>query len=380
MNKTWWRSAKDVDPDQVRIYALPPGGRRLILGAPGSGKTNVLLLRAVYLAQSGRANLKVLTFSRSLVEFIRSGVRENGRIPEDRIQTIAEWQLRLHKEITGREFSLTDQNDHDLCRQERGEQLLEAIGHARLQLGHYDALLVDEAQDLWAVEVEIFSRLGAELFFVADARQRIYSRNEGLSAIRSLGVSEDSLKFHYRIGRKICEAADRILPAEGASLSEFCQYDEVALPSTVGMHKCDSRQDQMKAILARLETQLRAYPDEWIGIIAPRNFILDKLERYVSGTKFEGLLCVHRSGNRSFVPERPIVAMTAHSAKGTEFRAVHILGAESFSPHYTREIGFTVVTRAKTAVDCYYTNSTDGSLVAALSEERVPDPREVFGQ
>lgn len=380
MNKTWWRSPKDVDPDQVRIYALPPGGRRLVLGPPGSGKTNVLLLRAVYLAQSGRANLKVLTFSRSLVEFVRSGVRENGLIPEDRIQTIADWQIRLHKEITGRTFSLTDKNDHDLSRQERGEQLLHAINRARLQVGHYDALLVDEAQDLWSVEVESFSQLGAELFFVADARQRIYSRNEGLDAVRAVGVSEDALKFHYRIGRKICGAADRILPAEGSSLSEFCQYDELALPSTVGMHRFATRQEQVRAIVTRLETQLRAYPDEWIGVIAPRKSILDEFERLVSGTKVENLLCVHRSGSRQFLPDRPIVAMTAHSAKGTEFRAVHILGAELFAPHYTREIGFTVVTRAKTAVDCYYTGSVDGSLIAALSEERVPDPREVFSQ
>jgi superfamily I DNA and RNA helicase len=123
---------------------------------------------------------------------------------------------------------------------------------------------------------------------------------------------------------------------------------------------------------------LRAYPDEWIGVIAPRNAILDEFQQFVSGTRLEPLLTVHRDGDRSFDTDRPIVAMTAHSAKGTEFRAVHILGAEAFAPWYTREIGFTVVTRAKTAVDCYYTGSVDGSLIAALTEERVPDPLEVF--
>lgn len=378
MNQTWWRSATDVDPDQMRIYALPPGGRRLILGPPGSGKTNVLLLRAVYLAQGNRSNLKVLTFSRSLVEFIRSGVRANGIIPEDRIQTIAGWQAKLHAELTGRGFAFTEPSNHDLCRQQRGEQLLVAINQANLQPGYYDALLIDEAQDLWAEEVRIFAQLAAELFFVADGRQRIYRQHGGLDEIRSLGVAEDQLKYHYRIGRKICKAADRVLPTVGPALSEFSQYDEVALPSTVGLHKCASREEQMRVIGLRLETQLRAYPDEWIGVIAPRKAILDEFEEFVSGTRIEEYLSIHREGERDFDAGRPLVGMTAHSAKGTEFRAVHILGAEAFAPWYTREIGFTIITRAKTAVDCYYTGSVDGSLAAALTDERVPDPREVF--
>lgn len=378
MNQTWWKSSKDVDPDQLRIYSLPPAGKHLVMGPPGSGKTNIMLLRAIYLARGGKPNLKILTFSRSLVEFIRSGVRANGLIQEDRIQTVASWQIRLFADLTGKSFQFTEPDDHDQCRLERGAQLKQAIEHRQLPHNYYDALLIDEAQDLLAEEVNAFARLSENLFFVADSRQRIYQANEGIDAVRALGVIEHDLKYHYRIGRKICVAADRALPSTGPSLSEFCQYDELSLPSSVGIRACDSRSDQMRAIFQRLETQLRAYPGEWIGIVTPKNSLLEELEDFARGTKYEALLTVHRKGDRSFDPDRPIVAMTAHSAKGAEFRAVHIYAAEEFGHRYRREIGFTMITRAKTAVDCYYTNNVEGSLLAAFAEERVPDPGEVF--
>lgn len=200
---------------------------------------------------------------------------------------------------------------------------------------------------------------------------------EGLGAVRKLGVVEHELRYHYRIGKKICLAADRVLP-DVPSLSEFCQYDEVALPSTVAAHSLASREVQMHAIVNRIEIQLRAYPEEWIGVLAPKNWLLDEFEDFARRAGIGDKLVVHRDGSREFDPDRPIVAMTVHSAKGTEFRVVHLLAAEEFGRHYRRELGFTTITRAKTAVDCYYTGSVDGSLLTAFQEERVPDPTEVF--
>lgn len=377
MNQTWWRSPKDVDKDQLSIYSLPLDGSHLVVGPPGSGKTNVLLLRAVYLSRGGRPNFKVLTFSRSLVEFIRNGVRQNGKIPEDRIQTVAGWQGKLHFDLTGKSFSYPSGASHNDKRRFRIDSLIEVIGRGLVPKNYFDAILVDEAQDLWAGEVDIISRITQNMFFVGDNRQRIYAENEGLPAVRALGIKEHALKYHYRIGRRICRAADRILP-DVPTLTEFCQYDEVALPSSVKSHECASRTEQMQKIVKRLETQLRAYPEEWIGVLTPTNQLLDEFEDFAQETGIGDKLAVHREGARDFHDSRPIIAMTVHSAKGTEFRAVHLFGAEEFGHYYRRELGFTLVTRAKTVVDLYFTGAVDGSLLAAFQEDRVPDPTEVF--
>ena len=42
-------------------------------GPPGSGKTNLLLLRANYLTNRAHANLAVIVFNATFREFIRSG-------------------------------------------------------------------------------------------------------------------------------------------------------------------------------------------------------------------------------------------------------------------------------------------------------------------
>ena len=71
--ETWWREFGDLDEDQRRVIGLPPEGSFLVKGPPGSGKTNLLILRANYLANAEHPHLAVVVFTRSLQEFIRGG-------------------------------------------------------------------------------------------------------------------------------------------------------------------------------------------------------------------------------------------------------------------------------------------------------------------
>jgi len=46
MNGAWWVGSSELDSDQRTIISLPPDNSVLVTGPPGSGKTNLLLLRA----------------------------------------------------------------------------------------------------------------------------------------------------------------------------------------------------------------------------------------------------------------------------------------------------------------------------------------------
>ena len=64
MEATWWTKPEQLDPDQRKAIALPLTGDHLIVGPPGSGKTNLVLLRAAYLQAKGKSNFSVFTFGR----------------------------------------------------------------------------------------------------------------------------------------------------------------------------------------------------------------------------------------------------------------------------------------------------------------------------
>ena len=377
MDRTWWRSARELDQDQRAIIEIPTAyGNHLVTGPPGCGKTNILLLRASYLRSAGFGNCAILVFTKTLREFIATGsLQSAAMLPTDRIQTHASWTLRLLGSL-GRQFELSREDlSYDEARTERHQALERAVQEAGLGNDYYDSILLDEAQDYWAREVKLLSRLTRRLFAVGDRRQRIYSRNEGIQAARVVGCNEMQLRNHYRMGREICRVADRLLPTEGEDrLEQYCQYDEHELPSRVSVHSEEDVQRQLARLEASLDEQVRAYPDEWLGVLAVRRETRDTVAEFLRETELgkNVILQSEEADDRSFDPERRVVVSTLHSAKGTEFRSVHLIAADDF-PYYTREKAFTAVTRAKTTFDVYHSGTLEGALESALATPSVPD-------
>jgi superfamily I DNA and RNA helicase len=97
MNDTWWVQPDQLDPDQKQVIALPIDSDHLITGPPGSGKTNLLLLKASQMVSSGKPNVLILVFTRTLREFVAAGVN-NYTFSPDKIKTFAGWMLGLFHE------------------------------------------------------------------------------------------------------------------------------------------------------------------------------------------------------------------------------------------------------------------------------------------
>lgn len=377
MDSTWWRDIEDLDVDQRRVYSLPLDGRYLVVGPPGSGKTNALLLRAVYLRRSGNSNICVVTFGRTLTEFVKAGATQNGKLPPNQISTFAEWANTLHWRLTGDYIAISDSATHDQARKERVSAVRAAIAHAKCSDFYFDCILVDEVQDFWREEIEVLSSLSRNLFFCGDSRQRIFGKNEGIPAAMEFGCKEQRLSYHYRIGHEICKIADRVMP-DSQKLTDACQYNESILPSGARLHRLDNEQVQYSLLLSTLGTQLRAFPGELIGVVVYSNNTARRIARAFAKSPIAGKYKLHSRDERVFDYSKPVTIITAHSAKGTEFRAVHVFKLEEFMPRYTREIAFTTITRAKTSLDVYATGEIDGSLEAAFQQQRLPSPEEVF--
>lgn len=372
MKKAWFRSKKELDEDQKCFIRLPAHGRYLLVGPPGSGKTNLLLLRAEFLAGSGEKNVLIVTYTKALADFIRTGIGTGGLIAPQQIRTYHSWateHIRLHL------GKVAIPRDADFDEKSRGE-ILELVRAANAKLPTpklFSAIFVDEAQDLAADELEVLLGLSDNVCICGDARQGIYDR-DGLEIAQKLGLDKHVLQRHFRIGQKVARVADRLMPpATGTeSLESSSNYNPRDQgESSAKMHVCEDLDAQFQTMIDLLRVQLDAFKDDNIGIFCGKRETLAYLRDRFNGTDLAQTVAVHGIDNdASFANNKPIHALTIHAAKGTEFRAVHIFGAEDLKgyPMNRRHIGFTAITRAKTSLNAYRTGETNKPLENAFAE------------
>lgn len=371
MNDTWWVSESSLDAQQRDVMTLDLDGNYLILGPPGCGKTNLLLLRAKYLALAGRPNIKIVLFTRALREFIASGAAKYNFTAKDVTTSHAFWTNLLLQYGA----QPPKEKDFDANRRALVDRVMQLVNDHQLH-GLHQAILLDEAHDFFPEEIELFSRLGRSVFAVADRRQKIYSGEAPFSVLEQIADQQIVLHHHYRNGYSICHLAD-LLGKDRTSFQEISptsNYDERARPSLATGHRCRSLDEEIDLVFEKLDDQLKAYPDEMIGIISPSKKAVDRVWQRVSRSKYLGIASHHGAGQHlSFGPNIRVCVSTLHTAKGLEYRALHVLNCESFRGRpLPRSLAFTAVTRAKTSLDLYYSGELMGFLEEAVTTLEPP--------
>jgi DNA helicase IV len=377
MNETWWVKPDQLNEEQRDVIQLPKDDSFLITGPPGCGKTNLLLLRANYLVRAGHPNVLILVFNRTLQEFIAAGGAKYA-FSAAKVMTSRRWAMKLL-----REYGIAPPTQGDFERQRTEtiaalDKLIENQGLTEL----YDAILLDEAQDYLPTEIKIFRRVAKRIFAVADANQKIYQGDDPFDALKVAVKEVKALRYHYRCGLKICAFADVIGKEQPGYqlLTATCQYDETAKPSFVGEVVCRSRSEESAAIVKVLETQLKAYPEELLGVICSRRNIMTEVWENIRKSAI-GHMAVLQSGEGGYAPfttAARICVCTVNGAKGLEFRTAHIAGCELLrNIPFVRHMAYMAVTRAKTSLSLYRCGEILGfieSAVASLSPPR-PLPR-----
>ena len=365
--ETWWRNQNDLDDDQRDVIRLPADGSYLIKGPPGSGKTNLLLLRANYLKMTEHPNLAVIVFNRTLRDYIRAGATRYS-FDAEQVYTARQFFESLLDEA---HQNYEREGTFDDIRRAQLTALNEIIGNQKAPI--YDTILLDEAQDFLADEISVFRSLCRDLFMVADSRQQIYPGVTNLEFLKSQVGEQRDLTFHYRNGLPICRLADNIGQTFTLGydlITPTCNYNSPDLEPSVESFR-GNFSAQCHEILRRLKLQRRAYPEGMLGVICPRLNEVQSLGRYLRESELGDLVCIQNreDGYQQIDDEKPIWLSTIHSAKGLEFRALHFAAAEFVSRFAgeQKRLVYTAVTRAKTSLVVYHDRSLPPYFDAAFN-------------
>ena len=333
-------------------------------------------------------NVLVLTFTRPLTEFVKTGcIDDQGReiFPQNCISTIESWLRSLYMHHNA---DLPEIDDFTERKRALARGAMAFVNSHRMPL--YDTLFVDEAQDLLQEEVDVIAAWSRQRFFVGDDRQKIHAEAEGLDPVRQL-IPKDhvrTLRFHYRLAPEICRTADRILvPHGGQSLESTCHYSGPKPALVTVQPSAQTREDQLEAATDRLKQQVRVYEGllkqgDRIGVIVARvtrtddrDVVFDHLSQDSNLKDMVQIVRARGAGESdydpAFDPERPICILTVKGCKGLEFRTVHWLFADSLSHRHGNEEYYTVITRAKTSIDIYYTEALPDVLARAHAADGI---------
>jgi superfamily I DNA/RNA helicase len=383
MDDIWWVKAEQLDEDQQEVIRLPPEGNFLVVGPPGSGKTNLLLLRARFLALSGHSNVRIVVFTRLLEEFLRTGAGAYNIRP-DMISTSTHLGFELLREA-GRQIPDTD--DFEEQRRFLVTALSELVSTG--QLGKViGTLLLDEAQDYWPAELDLFFAIADNVFVVGDSRQKLYDGADVLDSLKARAQRTCELKYHYRNGTKICRVADEIGRSnpDGRSMLATSNYNEQAYPSSVELFPPQDIEAQCAELLAKLDKQLKAYPSARLGVLCPTREALANVWSRLRDSTLGGS-CVLQSavdGYVAFGDEHRVSVSTIHGAKGLEFRCVHVPMAEHIEKfrEKKRNLAYVATTRAKTVLSVYRSSELpvffDGALRMSEPPPTPPTINELF--
>lgn len=195
-----------MDLQQESVARNLGEGHRLIHGPAGSGKTMILIFRAVQLQAIARPDkpVLVLCFNRELAGHIDTMLRLKGAGPSVQVSTFHAWALdliRTYQLAPIRPGHLTS-DDFDAF----AHMACEGITSSRIPKGQYAALLIDEAHDLadeWlAAAVQMVDPATRSLLVMYDDAQSIYQKSRRKLSFAKLGIEAkgrtDVLKINYR--------------------------------------------------------------------------------------------------------------------------------------------------------------------------------------
>lgn len=344
----WLLPRHELTAEQLRAIDQPPDGHRLIVGAPGSGKTQILLHRAAALRDRLRAppeRFRIFVYTNALKAYLRSAL-DLLRLPPDAVTTYDDWCRVYVEQRMQRPLPWDRRNRRPDFAAIRG---LVAEHITRLTAAPwYDFAMVDEGQDLEPLCFAVLARAARHLTICIDSRQQLYERGSDERRIReALGGRLGGLTLldAYRCSPYIARLAAQLLedPTDRDRYLRQVRTGQTEREAPL-LYEASSFDDEAERLVAVLRQRLLC--DRRIAILFPLRRQVQGFAQRLAAAGFE----VEPQDALEFASSRPKL-MTIHSAKGLTFETVLLprLVPSSFPPALAgrvRQLLFVAITRA----------------------------------
>jgi superfamily I DNA/RNA helicase len=196
--------------------------------------------------------------------------------------------------------------------------------------GHWDSVLVDEAQDLSPSALALMAevcRTPQGLFFAADSKQSLYSRNYTWSSAHprlQFKGRTANLKRNYRSTTEIDAAAFGLLRPQAGETEPSMSIHDGPLPVLLR----GAAIDEQGKWIARFIRQMAAYlhlQQSAAAVLVPNSDIGPAIAKALDA---EGVPARFFPGRDLDLKDPSVKVLTMHSAKGLEFPIVVVAGFE----------------------------------------------------
>ncbi len=376
--KDEFNSIPTLDYKQERVAKDPSLGKNgyyMITGIPGSGKTIILIARAIFLAKTFKDwNILVVSFTKGLVKQLEHKI---DRKIEDTPSSIplANIEVRSFHSVAKEFSSLNPKNYED--KEEFWREILpqDAMKNAK---PIYDAILVDEYQDFYKDWLKLLLKLIKEhknanrhlvkhIFFAGDRLQSIYNPRE-INWKQDLNLDmrghSQLLKTSYRVTKEHIDLGLEILQKEPKYKSEVQKFYQSQNASDItSTNRIKNSIELISGALiravARYKELLDEYQPEDILLIAPSWSIINNVKSKLSEKFYKNI-----TKPKEF-KEGCSIFSTYHSAKGIEARVVLMLNIEEIEE---RKLFYVGVTRASQKVILHSTNFKKSNIAKEVLE------------
>ncbi|MBR5777322.1 MAG: ATP-binding domain-containing protein [Bacteroidales bacterium] len=263
----------------------------VVKGCAGSGKSILALWKAKQIQDNNRGSFLFIVKMNSLKQYMHDGISQIG-IDETNVETFNKCFY----------FSKQD-----------GEFI-----RGNWKKGHFDYILVDEAQDLSIEDIQLLRSKANNVFFYGDSAQQLLPNGARMETIADrLEIPLRELTFNYRLPKKVARVA-AIINSENDELETRCVNEGVEKPF---VFKCNSFEDELDTIMTIINN--RKFED--VGIFYRNDKDVERAYNYFRNHNFNVEARFFGGGvdTLNFNSTNPKI-LNYYNSKGLQFEAVFI--------------------------------------------------------